>query len=408
MKILDLEIEGFRSLKSISWKPGDLNIVIGPNAGGKSNLLSALEMISASAQGKLAEFVKKQGGMQSLVWDGKAESVNFKINTHSLPKDDYVDSKDIDNSLAVSGNLTYYLEISRLGKAGSYSIEKECMSVNETNIIERDNSEAMIKADDGTQISWGIHEPIIGSRESTLFSATGFLAAGLSPSSMLNRSAMIIQQKLSSWTAYSQLDTGRDSVVRQAFVTSFDKQVERTGENFISVLHTYYTEDKNFKKEVDAAMRAAFGEDFEELSFPPAADGRSQMRIQWKSLSKPVSATFLSDGTLRFLYLLTILANPEPPALIAIDEPETGLHPSMMSIIAEYAVEAARKTQVVLTTHSPEFLGAFGDTRPTTTICELHDGQTELRVLAGDKLDYWLSDYSLGELYRTGQLENMK
>src|SRR4051794_34893648 len=82
------------------------------------------------------------------------------------------------------------------------------------------------------------------------------------------------------------------------------------------------------------AMRAAFGNDFEKLVFPPAADQRIHMRIRWRSLKREQSAADLSDGTLRFLFLLAVLANPSPPPVIAIDEPETGLHPSMFPIVA--------------------------------------------------------------------------
>ncbi len=90
-------------------------------------------------------------------------------------------------------------------------------------------------------------------------------------------------------------------------------------------------------------MRAAFGEDFEELLFPPDADQRIQLQIRWRSLQRERSAADISDGTLRFLFLLAVLANPSPAPLIAIDEPETGLHPSMLPIVAEYAREAANR-----------------------------------------------------------------
>lgn len=155
-------------------------------------------------------------------------------------------------------------------------------------------------------------------------------------------------------------------------------------------------------------MRAAFGDDFDKLVFPPAADQRIQMRIRWRSLKREQSAADLSDGTLRFLFLLAVLANPSPAPLIAIDEPETGLHPSMLPIVAEYAREAATKAQVILTTHSPEFLNAFGDDPPTTTVVERQDGETVLRVVSGETLSYWLKDYTLGELYRSSELEAMK
>ena len=139
--------------------------------------------------------------------------------------------------------------------------------------------------------------------------------------------------------------------------------MEPDGQNLISVLHTLYTGDRDFKNEINLAMRAAFGEDFEELVFPPAADQRVQLRVRWKSLQREQSAADLSDGTLRFLFLLAVLASPSPAPLIAIDEPETGLHPSMLPIVAEYAVDASSRTQVIFTTHSPQFLDAFRETK---------------------------------------------
>jgi len=388
MKILNLKVEGFRSLKSVDWSPGDLNVVIGPNAGGKSNLLQLLEMIAASARGKLSKFVKRQGGIQALLWDGSAKSINITI------KNEYIEDKVA---------ILYCLGFNRLGITNSYQITAELFS--KIHIQKHEHKTSPIKSlkrvagipgifgDSGK-----ITAPEVSEQES-LVSYGKYIGDQLLDE---------YQYHLESWKIYSEFNTGRDASVRQAVVTSYETCVELDGQNLVAVLHTLYEEDRDFKNEIDSAMRAAFGDDFEELSFPPAADGRTQLRIRWKSLTTGQSAANLSDGTLRFLYLLTILANPEPPALIAVDEPETGLHPSMLSIIAEYAAEAARKTQVIFTTHSAEMLNAFSETQPTVTICEWHDGQTELRVLAGEKLDYWLGKYSLGELYRTGELENMK
>ena len=106
-------------------------------------------------------------------------------------------------------------------------------------------------------------------------------------------------------------------------------------------------------------MKAAFGNDFEELAFTPAADQKIQLQVGWRTLKRPQSAADLSDGTLRFLFLLTVLASPTPAPVIAIDEPEVGLHPGMLPIVAEHAVDAALRSQVILTTHSPQFLDAF-------------------------------------------------
>ena len=385
MKILELKVEGFRSLKSVVWRPGDLNVVIGPNAGGKSNLLQLLEMIAASARGELAKFVKKQGGMQPIVWDGKVREIKFSISGKNHEKE---------NLFAL-----YELTINRSDENSLYFIDEEQLEfeMDNTHLSIRGRPHYMIK--DGNNVHKA-PENFFSDKESFLFFSSGFY--------IKNPFISYYNKYLRSWSIFSDFQTGKESSIRQSFITSFEKEIVSNGQNFVSVLHTLYEEDREFKKEINLAMQSAFGEDFEELSFPPAADGRTQLRIRWKSLNTAQSAANLSDGTLRFLYLLTILAHPEPPALIAIDEPETGLHPSMISIIAEYAVESARKTQVIITTHSPEFLGAFRDTQPTTTVCEWHDGQTQLRVLSGEKLDYWLKDYILGELFKSGELEGME
>jgi predicted ATPase len=128
--------------------------------------------------------------------------------------------------------------------------------------------------------------------------------------------------------------------------------------------------------------------------------------VRWKSLSREQSAADLSDGTLRFLLLLTILASPDPGPLIAIDQPETGLHPSMLPIIAEFAVDAAQRTQVVFTTHSAQFLDAFTKA-PTTTVATWEGGQTVLKNLDPEVLQKWLKEYSLGRLFTSGELENL-
>ena len=119
------------------------------------------------------------------------------------------------------------------------------------------------------------------------------------------------------------------------------------------------------------------------------------------------SAADLSDGTLRFLYLIAILANPLPPELIAIDEPEMGLHPSMLPIIAEYARDASKRTQVILTTHSAELLDAFSEYSPTVTVAKWENGQSAFNIVTNAQLDYWLQDYTLGKLFRSGSLEDM-
>jgi predicted ATPase len=89
------------------------------------------------------------------------------------------------------------------------------------------------------------------------------------------------------------------------------------------------------------------------------------------------------------------------------EEPETGLHPSMYPIVAELAVAAADRTQVILTTHSPQFLDAFAGDPPTPTVARSLDGETRLTIVDSDELCRWLHDYALGALFRFGELEGL-
>ncbi len=150
-------------------------------------------------------------------------------------------------------------------------------------------------------------------------------------------------------------------------------------------------------------MSAAFPDDYGELVFRPTEPGRIQLYVRRKHGTREDSAADLSDGTLRFLLLLTVLATPNPPPLIAIDEPESGLHPSMLPIIAELAAEAATRTQVILSTHSPQMLDAFGENLPSATVFEWVEDHTGLKAITGEDLKKWVADYSLGRFIFSGE-----
>jgi len=393
MKITQLDIEGFRSLRKVSWRPGDLNVIIGPNGSGKSNLLRFLELIAVSAQGRLGKYIQSSGGMSPIVWDGVASSIKFTMETTPEGGD--------------LGPEHYELELTRLGSGSSYKVEKELLinsyksrkgvKKRPFKFLERIAKAAFV-FDEGEH-KFTTPEEFVADEESLLSIASGpFINNHFIPP---------FQKGLASIAVYHDLHTNKDASVRQSAISRMEKRVDPDGQNLISVLHTLYTGDRDFKNDINSAMQAAFGDDFEELVFPPEADQRIQMRIRWKSLKREQSAAELSDGTLRFLFLLTVLASPTPAPIIAIDEPETGLHPSMLPLVAEYAIDASTRSQVILTTHSPQFLDAFAGTRPTTTIAKWENGETTLKTLEGEALEYWLKEYSLGALFKSGELEQI-
>ncbi len=396
IKINHLEIKGFRSLKNVIWQPGKLNIVIGPNGTGKSNLLRLLELIGSSARGQLGKSVQHSGGMGSLVWDGSMDKISFNIRALTFKE----------NENTAGNSFSYKVYMARLGTTSNFQIEKERFLVNlpdngqenETfDLLQRDGFKARLFYE--KEMNYIEQENL--PEEETLFSKT-------SGTFTKNNYISAIQKQLSSWAIYHNINVNQEAKIRQPIVARYEKHVDTDGQNLITVLHTLYTSDRNFKEDIDMAMRYAFSNDFEELVFPPAADQRIQIRIRWKTLNQTTSSSDISDGTLHFLFLLTVLASPYLAPVIAIDEPATYLHPSMLPVIAEYAVEASeRGAQVIFTTHSTQLLDAFEDVTPTITVTKWENGETILKTIDGEELKYWLKGYSLGSLYRSGELEEM-
>ncbi len=382
-------------MKQVHWKPTNLNVIIGPNGAGKSNLLRFLELMTISAQGTLGKYIQSLGGMAPLVWDGQATRLACQLKMAPF---------DEENG-AQHTLLTYDLVLARLGQSSAYRIEQENLTQYEglekapdtepVTVLKRTQHKAML-FDENDKTLKTLEGPFSEEESLLLMAATPFFS---------NRFMTDCQRELTSWAIYHDVPVDRLAPLRQAVVTRSERRVDPDGQNLISVLHTLYTEDRDFRYELDAAMRAAFGNEFEALMFPPAADQRTQLRVIWKSLQRGQSAAELSDGTLRFLFLLTVLAAPAP--LTAIDEPELGLHPSMLPIIAEYAVSAAEQAQIVLTTHSPQLLDAFTDTQPSITVALSDQGETRLKNLSGEALAYWLENYSLGTLFNSGELEDL-
>ena len=397
MKILELQIQGYRSLKDVLWKPDSLNVVIGPNGSGKSNLLRVLQLLNAAAGKRLAKRVQEEGGMEPIVWDGKARHITMRLKTSGVDPTSRSDRE----------NLTYNLQLDRLGKSSAYRVGMELLgNYYQVDKGERQSPFKFLERDSAHAVIFDMAERELRAPPESVPETEALLAVAPGPLSA-NRVIDSFQEHLAAWGIYHGFHAGSDSPARQGTVSRYDLTLEPAGDNLVSVLHTLYTGSREFKRDLNEAMQAAFGPDFEELAFPPEADQRVQLRMRWKSLSREQSGADLSDGTLRFLFILAILANPKPPSLIAIDEPETGLHPAMQRIVAEFAVDAATRSQVVLTTHSPEFLDAFDKTIPRTTVAEWHEGETRLRNLAGDALEAWLQEYSLGDVLRTNEADVM-
>lgn len=392
MAVHQLDVHGYRSFREIRWKPGRLNLLVGPNGSGKSNLLRLLELIAETAKGRLANAMKP-GGIIPLLWDYRAPSLDWtvRIDPVDAGRDPARDALTLECRFEhIQNTSSYRIAVDSLGNWVKY---EQGLELSPLWIYRRDLRQAMVYHQGQSRL---VRLEDVDPNESLL--------PQISDPSM-NPIPTHTRRFLEAWRVYHDVHVERGSPMRLPATTQVVKLVETDGSNLVSVLHTLYTSDRDFKRQINEGMRAGFGDQFEELVFQPAAAQQIQLAIQWKSSSQPHAGQDLSDGTLRFLFLLTVLASPDPATLIAIDEPEVGLHPSMLPIIAEYAAEAASRTQVVMTSHSPVFLDAFSKVGPQVTLLHWEDGETRLFPLSPEAMDKWLAEYRLGELFTSGDLE---
>lgn len=134
------------------------------------------------------------------------------------------------------------------------------------------------------------------------------------------------------------------------------------------------------------------------------AGGTVQIFLHERGLNQPIPATRLSDGTLRYLCLLMILLHPTPPPLICIEEPELGLHPDILPTIAQLLIDASQRTQLIVTTHSDALISALSEIPESILVCERDERGSRMRRLEPKKLKKWLENYSLGDLWRMGEI----
>jgi predicted ATPase len=206
----------------VSWKPGDLNIVIGPNGSGKSNLLRALEMISAGAQGKLSRYVRSEGGIGAILWDGAVDRIQYLIGC----------AQGSDNGY----NIGYQLQLERLGGRSHYIIHREDLSTGDT-AMHREGKEAIItqaSKSEGTRFDGSI-----------LQDEEAFLAQAAAPIAGLS-SIQRFQENIVDWAVFQGLRVDKEALIRQAVISRVENRVAADGQNLINVLHTLYTSDKPF------------------------------------------------------------------------------------------------------------------------------------------------------------------
>ncbi len=201
---------------------------------------------------------------------------------------------------------------------------------------------------------------------------------------------------------YREFRTGIGSTVRHGVATTSPKDsLSDGGDNLALVLQEmdFLGVHDRFR---DYLRR--FCERFEDVKVRVGA-GLAQAFLREDGLVEPLSAVRMSDGTLKFLCLLAALFHPTPPPLMCIEEPELGMHPDALRLIAEALVEASERIQLVITTHSEALIDALSEHPEAVLVCERDfDNSTQCKRLSATELEGWLERYTLGHLWRKGEI----
>ena len=210
------------------------------------------------------------------------------------------------------------------------------------------------------------------------------------------------RKRLASSTHYHVLDVSRRAPIRLPQQMRDAQLPGHDGEDLVSCLYTLRETDPDRYEAIEATLRTGFPS-FERLNFPPVAAGTLAMTWKDKNSKNPFYMHQLSEGTLRFLWLTTMLQCAGLTAVTMIDEPEVSLHPELLSLLADLLREASERTQLIVATHADRLV-RFLKPDEVITINTTDDGSAE--VVRADELDLdtWLEEYSLDEVWQMGRM----
>ena len=381
MAIHKLKVSGLLSFgpQGIELPMEPLNVLIGPNGSGKSNLLEVLALLRAAPR-ELARPIERGGGIWEWLWKG-AESPR-KATIEAVVNDPEKDS-----------SLRHVLEFTERG--GRFEVTDERVECAETKFSYR--------------LQQGHHAFDPGSITINFewLGATIYYARTKPEESVLSqvRDAQMypalycLQEQYERIRLYRNWSFGPAAELRRDQSTHDRSDfLNEGGTNLALVLSHFQGEHK---RRFVAALQELF-DGIVDVNCP-VTGGTVSLFLEERD-GRQIPASRLSDGTLRYLCLLAVLLHPEPPSLVAIEEPELGLHPDVVAHVAELLVNASQRMQIVVTTHSSMLVDALTDYPSSVVVCEQENGESRFERLDSARLKAWLDTYSLGDLWGSGQL----
>jgi len=351
-----ITLKGFKSIRNLEDFPlRNLNILIGPNGAGKSNFVSFFAFLRETVEGRLGLYVAREGGADNHLFMGPKVSREICAYLHFHPTGyGFCIEPTIDNTFVFSDER---IQLDFLGGGM------------------RDDS-----------IGKGHRESVLREQRKRMDD----------PYVLVYRN---VCDSISRWVTYHVHDTSDTAPMRRAGSIRDNEYLRPDAANLGAyLLMLRHRHQKVYERIRDTVRLAApFFDDFKFR--PRSSDADTTLQLEWtqKGSDYPFLVTQLSDGTLRFIALTTALLQPNPPSTILLDEPELGLHPYALNLLAGLLKKATTKTQVIVSTQSALLLDNFQ--AEDVIVVEREDGASTFKRLSSADLEEWLKDYSLGELW---------
>jgi predicted ATPase len=356
-----ITVRGFKSIESIEdLKLGAINIIIGPNGSGKSNFIGVFSFLNAIREGRLQEYVLKAGGANRILYFGSkvTEDLYIKIIFQEGVNQYQINFQPTETDELISTSEFVYFWDKKAHPNGPFGRS-----------VLRSGKEAGISTSDSDRIK------------------------------------RYVQEHLTRWRVYHFHDTSSSSLIKQTTDINDNRFLRPDASNLAPFLFYLKQKEQDSYGLIRRAVQrvAPFFDDF---LLEPQKLNPEKIKLEWKHKKSEAyfDAASLSDGTLRFMALSTLFLQPEThrPSVILVDEPELGLHPFAIAMLASLVKQASIKTQVILSTQSSLLLDHFQP--EDVLVTNLVNESTQFTRLEPEKLKTWLEDYSLGQLWEKNEL----
>ena len=353
-----------------------LNVIIGTNGSGKSNLLEAIELLKATPRDLMTP-IRDGGGVRDFLWKGGRNPIA---------------TVEVVVALSTKLNIRYFLGFSELHQRFHILSER----------VEKDTQEQaspyLYYKFEGGQ---GVLNTQGKGRELEEIETNQSILSQIKDLAQFPE-LTLIGRSFEKIRLYRDWVFGRFALPRTAQKADLPNDFLAPDCSNLGLVLNRLQENYAFKKRLIKELQVLYAEI--EDYYVKIEGGTVQVFFQERmnQTVAPIPATRLSDGTLRYLCLLVILCHPNPPPLVCIEEPELGLHPDVLPNIAQLLIEASERTQLIVTTHSDVLIDALTERPEAVLVAEKTETGTTLTRLNKEDLAPWLEKYRLGEFWTRG------